>query len=247
VAATWQRGVALIQAPTSLLAMADAGLGGKTAVDLPGGKNAVGAFHQPVAVFADTALLETVPARHWREGLAEVVKSAAVADARMFRWLERRAHLLARRDPATTERAVTGCLRIKARIVAADERNLGPRAALQFGHTVAHAIEAASGFTVAHGRAVAAGLLAEAKAATACTGFPEADLLRLRRLLADLGWRRPWPGPVSPSALWAAMPRGRAWRCALPARLGVMPGRGATTNVPRAVLRRAVAWAVTVR
>ncbi|HKQ62329.1 MAG TPA: 3-dehydroquinate synthase family protein, partial [Candidatus Polarisedimenticolaceae bacterium] len=158
VAATWHRGVPVVQVPTTLLAMVDSALGGKTGVDLPGGKNLVGAFHQPEAIYADPAVLGTLDGRHYRDGFAEAVKTAVIADAGLFDRLERSVPRLLAREPAALEAVVAACLRHKAAIVAADERDDGRRAMLNFGHTVAHALEAVSRFGLRHGPAVAIGL-----------------------------------------------------------------------------------------
>ena len=145
LAATWHRGVPVYQVPTSLLAMVDAAIGGKTGVDLPGGKNLVGAFHQPAALAVDPRVLETLPDAELRAGCAEVVKLAAVADAALFARLEREAEALLARDRALLEAVVSRCIAVKARIVARDEREAGVRASLNFGHTVGHALERLSG------------------------------------------------------------------------------------------------------
>jgi len=225
LAATWHRGVPVVQIPTSLLAMVDAALGGKTAVDLPGGKNAVGAFHQPESVWADVRCLRTLPDRDYRAGLAEVVKTAAALDATLFGLLEARAAALRRRDERLLERIVARCLAIKGRVVAADERDSGPRAILNFGHTVAHALEGASGFRLRHGEAVAIGLVLEARVARARGAFPERDLGRLERLLVALGLPTSLPraiaaGDVVRLARRDKKTRGGVVRYAVPARIG---------------------------
>ena len=154
------RGVPVVQAPTTLLAAVDSALGGKTAVDLPAGKNLAGAFHMPRLVAVDTRVLATLPPRAWRSGLAEVVKSALLSPA-FYRAMPRLVPGLARRDPAAVGEAVRRSLAMKASVVAADpfERR-GRRFALNLGHTVGHALEAASGYRLTHGEAVAWGLLA---------------------------------------------------------------------------------------
>jgi 3-dehydroquinate synthase len=226
--------------------MADSALGGKTGVDVPGGKNLVGAFHQPAAVYADTALLATLPEAEWANGFAEIVKTAAVADARLFAWLEASVADLIRRRPAAVEHALAACLRSKGRIVAADERESGRRAALNFGHTVAHALEAASRYEIAHGRAVAIGLRAEGALALRLTRFPARHLARLEALLLALVGA-PLHARVSRSAFLAAARRDKKnragqVRCALPARIGRMPaGANPTVAVDPALLYECVA------
>lgn len=225
LAATWCRGVPVVQAPTSLLAMADAALGGKTAVNVGDAKNLVGAFHQPVAVYADTEALSTLDPREYRAGLAEVVKAAALADAPGFERLEESVEALVSRKAGVLERAIDGAIRVKARFVAADPEEAGPRAFLNFGHTAAHALEAASSWTVRHGEAVAIGLVAEARLAASLHGFPREDAERIESLLAALSLPvRPPPGLSREAVRHAArrdkkVERGRL-RIAVPERLG---------------------------
>lgn len=246
VAATWQRGIPVVQAPTSLLAMADAALGGKTAVDLPSGKNLVGAFHHPSAIYADIALLSTLPEADYVAGFAEVIKSAAIGDAKLFRWLEGSVGVLRARDPEALEHAVAQCLRLKARVVSRDEREIGRRAILNFGHTVAHAIEAASGYRLAHGPAVAVGMVVEGRVAVGLSGFPPEHLSRLERLLEAFGLETKWPAELHADAVIAATTKDKKTRagqvrCALPRRLGQMlPGDDVTLPVGEAVLREAI-------
>ena len=160
-AATFMRGVRLIQIPTTLLAMVDSSIGGKTAIDLDGGKNLVGAFHQPSAVFIDPTVLTTLPPRQYHAGLGEVVKYAASLDKKLFTLLEKRSEALDQRDPEVLTRVVTTCCRIKSRIVTQDEFDtLGLRAILNYGHTFAHAYETADDFvSLLHGEAVALGVI----------------------------------------------------------------------------------------
>jgi len=236
LAATWHRGVPFVAIPTSLLAMVDASLGGKTAVDLPGGKNLVGAFHQPVSLWADVRVLRTLPARNYREGLAEVAKTAAALDAAFFRGLEADVSRLVRRDERSLGTVVTRCLVLKGRVVVSDERDAGRRAVLNFGHTVAHALEAATDYRVAHGEAVAIGVVAEARLAERLTGFPRAHADRIEALVAAFGLPVRPPAGVDPKRLVSAMgrdkkTRARIVRCALPERIGRMPA-GDDPTVP---------------
>jgi 3-dehydroquinate synthase len=247
VAATWHRGVPVVQAPTSLLAMVDAALGGKTAVNLAGGKNLVGAFHQPLALYADVSLLATLDDHDYTDGFAEIVKSAVIADRELFGLLEREAAGLRARPPALLEQLVGRCLRIKAQIVRADERERGRRAALNFGHTVAHAIEAVSGYDVRHGPAVAAGLVVEARLAVALRGFPGDAAQRVASLVAALGLPAALPAGIEPQRVVEAARRDKKNRegrihCALPDRLGGMPeGDRITVAVDEPELLRALA------
>lgn len=233
-AATWNRGIAVVQAPTSLLAMVDAAIGGKTAVDVPAGKNLVGAFHRPRAVFADLDTLGTLSDAAFRHGLAEVVKTAAVGDLALFRDLERERDAILRRDVAVLERTVFACARCKARIVARDERESGVRAALNFGHTVAHGVEQVSGYLVPHGEAVAAGMAVEVRIAESRVGFPVVHRRRVVALLDAFGLPTapPMTVEVDDVVRAAAIDKknvGGRLRCAVPARLGRMPE---ATSIP---------------
>ena len=193
-AACWMRGVDFLQMPTTLLAMVDSSVGGKTGVNLPAGKNLVGAFHQPRAVIADTATLATLPEREYRAGLAEVVKYGAIGDAAFFAWLETQADALNARDEAALAQAIAASCRHKAGIVARDEHERGERALLNFGHTFGHALETATGYgSLLHGEAVAIGMLLAARLSSALGRAPQADAQRLHDLLARLGLpvRRP--------------------------------------------------------
>jgi len=246
VAATWNRGVRFVQAPTTLLAMVDAAIGGKTAVDVPAGKNLVGAFHQPEAIFADLDTLATLPAGEIRQGLAEVVKTAVVADRSLFRRIERGAAGVLACDLDVVGPVVAACARRKARVVARDERETGARAALNFGHTVAHAIEALRGFALGHGDAVAIGMTVEARIAEDATGFPASDRDRMAALLDALGLPTTAPADLPAADLVEAAAldkknRGGRLRLALPAAIGRMPrDRPATVEVAAATL--AAAW-----
>ncbi|HEY0822755.1 MAG TPA: 3-dehydroquinate synthase, partial [Ramlibacter sp.] len=205
-AACWMRGIDVVQLPTTLLAMVDSSVGGKTAVDLPQGKNLVGAFHPPRAVFADTATLRTLPERELRAGLAEVVKYGAIGDAAFLAWLERHADaLLAREDAALCEAIERSCAH-KAAIVERDLFEHGERALLNFGHTFAHAIEAEQGYGgLNHGEAVAVGMVLAARMSAAQGLAPEADAARLAALLARLGLPIRPPEALDADALLARM------------------------------------------
>src|ERR1700722_17000431 len=153
VAACYQRGVALVQMPTTLLAHVDSSVGGKTAVNHPGGKNMIGAFHQPRAVIADTDLLQTLPDRELRGGLAEVIKYGLICDPDFFDWIEANIDGLLARSAEALAYAIYRSCQIKAQIVARDEREQGERALLNLGHTFGHAIESATGYGWQHGEA----------------------------------------------------------------------------------------------
>jgi len=189
-AATWLRGVPWVAVPTTVLAQVDASVGGKTAIDLAAGKNLVGAFHQPAGVLVDPATLETLPARQRRSGLAEVVKTGFAVDRALWDWLEDRLDALASGEPAALAGAVERSIRAKARVVLADERERpgGGRTALNFGHTLGHAIEASLGYRrLLHGEAVAIGMRAAAWLSVRAAGLAPESHVRLEAALDHLG------------------------------------------------------------
>jgi len=231
LAATWQRGVPVVQIPTTTLAMLDAALGGKTGVDLPQAKNLVGAFHQPAWLFADVRVLRTLPPRAYLSGLAEAVKIAVALDAELFSLIESSARRLLLREERALTRLVGRCLARKGDVVARDDREAGPRAALNFGHTVAHALETATGYRIAHGEAVAIGVAVESRAAERRGLMPRSDADRIERLLSALDLPTKPPRGLDRSRLRPAMQRdkktrGGVVRCALPRRIGAMPRTG---------------------
>jgi len=187
-AACYQRGVDFVQVPTTLLAQVDSAVGGKTGVNHPGGKNLIGAFHQPRAVISDTDTLRTLPPRELRGGLAEVIKYGLLADAAFLGWLEANLPGLLRLEPAELGYAIRRCCEIKAEIVAEDEREHGRRALLNLGHTFGHAIETAAGYGEwLHGEAVAVGMLMAADLSQRLGWLGAADVQRVRALLARAG------------------------------------------------------------
>jgi 3-dehydroquinate synthase len=195
-AATYQRGVPFIQVPTTLLAQVDSSVGGKTAVNHALGKNMIGAFHQPLAVIADTTTLDTLPDRELAAGLAEVIKYGAIRDLGFFVWLEANIDRLVARDPQALAYAIGRSCEIKAEIVALDERESGPRALLNLGHTFGHAIETLTGYgTWLHGEAVGAGMVMAARLSVRLGRAPAADARRLEDLVRRAGL------PVEPPAL----------------------------------------------
>jgi 3-dehydroquinate synthase len=199
-AATYQRGIAHLQVPTTLLAQVDSSVGGKTAINHALGKNMIGAFHQPVAVVADIATLDTLPPRELAAGLAEVVKYGAIHDLAFLAWIEEHAERLARRDREALAHAIRRSCEIKAQIVAQDEREAGARALLNFGHTFGHAIESAAGYgNWLHGEAVAAGMALAARFSAFQGRLPAGDVQRLVSLLERLGL------PVKPPAITRAV------------------------------------------
>ena len=184
-AATYMRGINVVQVPTTLLAQVDASIGGKTAIDHPRAKNLIGAFHQPRLVVVDPSVLTSLPEREYRSGLAEVIKHGIVLDAAYFADLEQSLPALRRRDLPVLERVVAGSCRIKASVVERDEQEAELRHVLNYGHTVGHALEAVTAFSrFTHGEAVSLGIAAEARVAeglglsTAATTARQVELLR---------------------------------------------------------------------
>ena len=224
-AATWLRGVRLVHVPTTLLAQVDSSVGGKVGVNHPLGKNLIGAFHQPITVVADPRLLDTLPRREFRAGLYEVIKYGVIADPRLFRRLENNLDAVVRRDAKAIVPVITASCRVKARVVAADEREAGLRRILNFGHTAGHAIEAVTRYRrFRHGEAIAYGMLAVADVAVRRGTFAEADRAALSALITRLG---PLPAiaDLSAQALVETMRRdkkviGGRLHVVLPTRLG---------------------------
>ncbi len=245
-AATYQRGIPVLQLPTTILAMVDASIGGKTGHDVPGGKNLVGAFHQPTAIYADLNLLDTLPVVQRSTGYAEVVKHAFIADAELLAFLEAHIAELLDLEPTATQRAILDSIRIKVDVVSADAREEGRRVLLNFGHTVAHAVESVSGYRISHGEAVAMGMVSEAALAVQRGLLDGEPLRRLQRLLEGFGLPTSIPGDLSATALWNACRRDKKVRagrvhCVLPRRAGEMarPDRGWSFAVQEEELRGA--------
>jgi 3-dehydroquinate synthase len=188
VAATYLRGMAFVQVPTTLLAQVDSSVGGKVGINLKAGKNLVGAFHQPRLVLCDLETLGTLPAREFRAGLAEVIKYGIIYDAALFEQVERDLPKLLKLDPTVLEAVVARCCEIKAGIVAQDETEAGLRSILNFGHTIGHAIEAVSGYNkFLHGEAIAIGQVAAARLSAARLGLPVREVGRIANLLQQAG------------------------------------------------------------
>jgi 3-dehydroquinate synthase len=184
-AACYMRGVPFVQAPTTLLSQVDSSVGGKTGINHPLGKNMIGAFYQPQAVIADIGVLHTLPERELAAGIAEIIKTAAIADAAFFEWLEANMEALNRRDPAALAHAVQRSCELKASVVAADERESGLRAILNFGHTFGHAIEAGLGYGEwLHGEAVGCGMVMAADLSVRLGYLDDAVRRRLVALIA---------------------------------------------------------------
>ncbi|HOG17974.1 MAG TPA: 3-dehydroquinate synthase [Syntrophales bacterium] len=200
IASIYMRSVPFLNIPTTLLAQVDSCLGGKTAVDLPAGKNLLGTFYQPKAVFADLKFLETLPAGDFRNGLGEIVKYALL-DAEFFSELEASADGLRRGDQAVLGNIVERSIRIKKGIVEMDEHDQGIRRILNLGHTVGHAIEAESGFAIAHGEAVGMGIAAAIRLSERLHGFPAADRRRTEALMDRAGLPAKIPAAMRAEAL----------------------------------------------
>ena len=210
-AACWMRGVDCVQLPTTLLSMVDSSVGGKTAVDIAQGKNLVGAFHPPRAVFADTATLRSLPPREVRAGLAEVIKYGAIRDPRFFQWLETERAALLSGDADALGLAIAASCEHKAEIVERDPLERGERALLNLGHTFGHAIETEQGYgsphndNLNHGEAVAVGMVLAARLSADLGLAPAADTERLQALLQAYGLPVTVPAGLSPEALLQRM------------------------------------------
>jgi 3-dehydroquinate synthase len=188
VAATYLRGVPFVQIPTTLLAQVDSSVGGKVGVNLPAGKNLVGAFYQPRLVLCDLAALDSLPQREFRAGLAEVIKYGIIYDAALFRSLEKNLDALLRRDPRQLAGVVARCCEIKAEVVGQDETESGLRAILNFGHTIGHALEAISRYgKYLHGEAISIGQVAAARLSNRLLGLSSTDADRIRDLFVRAG------------------------------------------------------------
>jgi 3-dehydroquinate synthase len=182
--ATYMRGIPFVQIPTTLLSQVDSSVGGKTAVNLPGGKNLVGAFYQPKLVLCDMNLLSSLPQKELSGGLSEVIKYGVILDAEFFGWLEDHLQDILNLDGELMAEAVRRCCELKAAVTSDDERESGRRAILNFGHTLAHAIERVYHYgTYSHGEAVAVGQLVACRLSETLLGFPRAETERVANLL----------------------------------------------------------------
>jgi 3-dehydroquinate synthase len=244
-AAVWQRGIRLVGVPTTLLAMVDSSIGGKTGINGTRSKNAIGAFWQPSAVIADLDCIETLPAVSYRDAFAEVVKYAVAMDRGLIDLLQKERPRLLDADRAVLQRVVFRCVAAKALVVAKDEREKGRRAILNYGHTAGHALEAASGFRISHGRAVAFGMRVAARVALSMDLCSKRLVDTQDELLSEYGLPDRAPH-VDPARVLAAIPRDKkarrgkvAW--VLPRRLGHAEIGHA---VPSPLVRRAVTRAL---
>lgn len=244
-AATFARGLRWIQVPTTLLAHVDSSVGGKTGINLPQGKNLVGAFWQPNVVVIDIQSLDSLPAREFRSGLAEVVKYGMILDVEFFEWLESRADAILRRDPSTLQKMIRRCCELKAQVVVEDEREIsGRRAVLNYGHTFGHAIEGECGYGGwLHGEAVSIGMNMAANLACLLGRISRDIVARQNRLLARMGL------PLSMergelNALWEWMQRDKkvengVLSFVLPDRIGHVEK---VSGVPRESVLQAMEW-----
>ena len=241
VAATYMRGVPLVQIPTTLTAQVDAAVGGKVGVNLPRGKNLVGAFHQPVAVVADVDTLGTLPDAAYASGLGEVAKYALAIDPGLLDLLEGSAGALLARDPDTLASVVAACVRAKATIVGEDEREAGDRAFLNYGHTIGHALERLRGYgAISHGAAVAIGMMFAARLAESL-GIAQTDLVgRHRRVLASLGLPHDPPPASATEPLLETMRMDKKYRRGMRFVLLEAPGRPRLVQVSEEDVRSAL-------
>ncbi len=243
IAATYARGIPFFQIPTTLLAQVDSSVGGKVGINLPSGKNMVGAFWQPNGVLIDTDVLTTLPDREYRAGLAEVVKYGVIQDPEFFAFLENHIEGLNNRTPEVMRKIVARSCELKAEVVLSDERETtGHRAILNFGHTFCHAIETVSGYDqLLHGEAVAMGMVCAARLAVSMQRVEQSLVTRLRNLLQQL--KLPVSVPtLDPDALLEAMQKDKKaehgeLRFVLPTRLGHVELVG---DVPRQLARQAL-------
>jgi 3-dehydroquinate synthase len=237
VAATFMRGVPVVQCPTTLLAMIDASVGGKTGVDTAAGKNLVGAFHAPAAVLADVETIRTLPLEQRRSGLVEAIKHGVIADAAYFERLDADLPTLLDAEPSATLVAVARSVEIKAEVVRADEREHGRRKTLNLGHTIGHALEHVSAYSLLHGEAVAIGMVLEARIAERLGVAEAGTAQRIEAVLrrAGLPVARPRDLPVDlvvDATRLDKKARGGRVEYALPARIGAMAGENAGWALP---------------
>jgi 3-dehydroquinate synthase len=241
-ASIYMRGIAVVQAPTTLLAQIDSSIGGKTGVNLPPIKNLVGTFHQPSLVLSDIGALDTLPAREYASGLYEALKYGIISDPVLFEKLRNGIGLVLARDRSSVEDLVARCAAIKARVVSADEKESNLRRVLNLGHTVGHALEAAAGLQkLKHGEAVGYGLIAAARMSAAMGRMPAEDALRVESAVASIGTLPPLTGvklrPVMDALAHDKKVRDGALHFVLPRAIGRVE---ITRDVPLELVRLAV-------
>ena len=245
-AATWLRGIAFVQVPTSLLAMVDASIGGKTGINHPHGKNLIGAFHQPRLVLIDPEVLQTLPAREFRAGMAEVIKYGIIWDAELFEQLEQAAQLDQRRylSPELIQLILTRSCQAKAHVVSKDEKEAGLRAILNYGHTIGHAVESLTGYRVVnHGEAVAIGMVAAGAIAVQLGLWTQVECDRQTALIQKVGLPTRLPPNLDLDAILDALQTDKKVsagqvRFVLPTHIGAaIVSEQATAEVIRPVLQ----------
>jgi 3-dehydroquinate synthase len=243
VAASYARGIGLVHIPTTLVAQVDSAVGGKTGVNLPEGKNLVGAFYPAKLVIADPELLRTLPPREFRSGIYEIIKYGVIGDAKLFQFLELKVEKLVRRDPAALDFVIERSVSQKARVVSLDERESGLREILNFGHTFAHALESVTRYRkYLHGEAVGWGMIAATRMGVASDLLSAKDSGRILHLISRVGPLPHWPS-ASPARLIAAMQADKKTRAGrsrfvLPERIGkVCCGMEADPQMLAQVLR----------
>ncbi len=242
VAATILRGVKYVQIPTTLLAQVDSSIGGKVGIDHPFGKNLIGAFHQPAAVFIDPHVLRTLPAREFRNGLAEVVKIATALDAKLFSLLEKNAERISKEETRLLSEIVHRAVGLKAAVVERDEREAALRKTLNVGHTIGHALEAATDFHLRHGEAVSVGIAVEAKIAVRLGLLSQRECARIINLLRALKLPTRVPSIKSRNKFFSALSTDKKSEGNAP-RFSLLAGLGRTAisvEVPTALLEQAV-------
>ena len=205
VASTYCRGVPFVNIPTTLLAMVDASIGGKTGVNVPEGKNLIGTICQPNAVFIDTSTLKTLPVVELKNGISEMIKHGLIADRHYFDFMENHSVAILQQDPLILEKAIYDSIRVKANIVEQDETEKGMRRLLNFGHTIAHAIETATKYEIAHGRAVAIGMVAESYIAMRLGYLSQVNFESILHILELYKIDLTWKDSLSPIELFAHM------------------------------------------
>jgi 3-dehydroquinate synthase len=205
IASTFMRSIPYIQIPTTLVAQVDSSIGGKTAIDLPEGKNLLGTFYQPKGVFIDVKFLDTLPEEELSSGLAEAIKYGVIDSVEVFNFLERNIDAIKERDRDLLEEMIGNACRIKKGIVEIDEKEMGMRRVLNFGHTIGHAIEAESNFTISHGAAVSIGMVAAVRISEIMHGFPKRDGERIERLLESAGLSCRIPQTITTDGIMARL------------------------------------------
>jgi 3-dehydroquinate synthase len=242
VASIYMRGIPYIQVPTTLLAQVDSSIGGKTAIDLPHGKNILGTFHQPKGVFIDLAFLKTLPPREFGNGLAEIVKCGIIDDPELLSLLEKEAEAIKNRDMILLEKIIARTCGIKKGIVEIDEMDKGLRRILNFGHTIGHAIEAESGYSISHGEAVSVGMVAAANISDRLKYLPSEDRERILSLIRAIGLPDRIPPTLSTDGVSSRIKRdkkkeGDAVRFVLLKKIGIPFVNG---GVPEALVRETI-------